>query len=496
MDSFVGGTKVKNACGWVLAPPSQLDELHELILQTVEDVVIVVGFKGEIENLNRKAEQLLGLSAQQVRGKELASLLQSHCHERDLVHKVLAEGEECFFEYSQTDSLVIRGRIIPILDVNGKCRRAVIIGTDLTELIKHQRELADLKNQDQLTKLYSRSYLLKRLHKLNIEQSGGSLGIIFINVPNLHVINDSLGFEFGDRVLLHIAKLLTNNTLPTDLVARWSNSDFIIIMMGGFQDRIKGLVKNLEEVVIKDPLGNFPLNLVLGWEEWTDKEDDLYSVFRKAKGRMQRRRKMEANALENSTVSALMGVLYVRSTREEQHSLRVSELCVQLAKELKLGKTREKDLALAGLFHDLGKVAIDSTILNKAGPLNDREWKEMKTHPLKGSEVLNLVPGMDQIAEAVLSHHERYDGSGYPRGLKGTEIPLMARVIAVADSYDAMISERPYKQSKSEQEALAELQKESGTSYDPLVVEAFGRVAQARTGTPVEKNQILEDEED
>lgn len=175
---------------------------------------------------------------------------------------------------------------------------------------------------------------------------------------------------------------------------------------------------------------------------------------------------------------ALASVLYEVVEGEEDHSNRVSQLCFDLAHELGLDDKTKSELRITGLFHDIGKNAIAAVILNKPGKLTEEEWKEIKRHPEIGYRVLNSLTGMEKIAETVLAHHERWDGSGYPRGLQGIQIPFMARIVAVADAYDAMVNTRPYRVPLSRREALDELERCAGTHFDPAVVDAFFRLVE------------------
>ncbi len=158
---------------------------------------------------------------------------------------------------------------------------------------------------------------------------------------------------------------------------------------------------------------------------------------------------------------------------KSQHSLRVATLCKKMGTALGLPQDQMEDLKAVGLLHDIGKIAIDKEILTKKGRLTDSEWKEIMRHPEVGYRILSMVNGMSRVAEYVLAHHESWDGTGYPRGLKEKEIPLAARILKIADAYDAMTSERSYKRTLSEQDAIEELQKNAGTQFDPELVDIF-----------------------
>jgi two-component system, cell cycle response regulator len=166
-------------------------------------------------------------------------------------------------------------------------------------------------------------------------------------------------------------------------------------------------------------------------------------------------------------------VVAVHEPELHKHAEHVAALTEGVARRLGLSEQQVVDVVRAAELHDIGKVAIPFSILHKAGPLNEQEWALMSRHPSIGARVLSAAPALSRVAEIVSSTHERYDGTGYPLGLAGEEIPLAARIVFVCDSYDAMVSERPYGQSMTEEEALAELRGCAGGQFDPRVVEAF-----------------------
>ena len=144
-----------------------------------------------------------------------------------------------------------------------------------------------------------------------------------------------------------------------------------------------------------------------------------------------------------------------------------------LGVQLGMSDDKIKELEIVGLLHDIGKIAISNSILEKNGSLDNDEWKEIKRHPEIGYRILNTTNEMAQIAKYALNHHERYDGKGYPQGLKGEEVPLVSRIISIADSYDAMVSDRPYRKGLAQEVAIEEIKKNAGTQFDPALAKIF-----------------------
>lgn len=176
---------------------------------------------------------------------------------------------------------------------------------------------------------------------------------------------------------------------------------------------------------------------------------------------------------ENNVLYFIFDKLCKISQREAKHSIRVSKLCEDIAISMNLSSKDVKITKTAALLHDIGKIKIDKDILNKPGKLNENEWIEIKKHPEYGYNILNSYYQTKEISKYVLFHHERFDGLGYPKGLKKYEIPLISRIITIADSYDAMISVRAYKDSMKKHAAIKELIDNKGSQFDPEIVDIF-----------------------
>jgi putative two-component system response regulator len=180
-----------------------------------------------------------------------------------------------------------------------------------------------------------------------------------------------------------------------------------------------------------------------------------------------------------ATICALNQMLDLKDLNTGVHSTRLAEWAVRVGQELGLDESRLADIEVAALLHDAGKVGVPDSILKKPGPLDADEWRVMRMHPEFSWAVLRLVPGLESASLYALHHHEKFDGSGYPSGLTGDEIPIGARIVSVIDAFDAMVASRPYKEGLPLEEALARLVKDSGRHFDPAVVEHFIPIARA-----------------
>ncbi len=186
----------------------------------------------------------------------------------------------------------------------------------------------------------------------------------------------------------------------------------------------------------------------------------------------------ELKDIYNNLILAFSNIIDAKSSWTKGHSERVTNFAMSIAKEMKLSEKDIDTLWTACLLHDIGKIGTYDKILDKQGKLTDNEFALVKMHTILGEEILRPIRGLERILPAIRSHHEKVDGTGYPDGLKGEEMPLLARILCVADSYDSMTSDRPYRPSPGKEYAISELKRCSGTQFDPQVIEAFLRVLQ------------------
>jgi HD-GYP domain-containing protein (c-di-GMP phosphodiesterase class II) len=180
----------------------------------------------------------------------------------------------------------------------------------------------------------------------------------------------------------------------------------------------------------------------------------------------------EKNFLDTIT-NTLLTILYEKSSETEEHSKRMENYCCSIGRELQLSSNDMKKLSLLALLHDIGKVCINPKILMKPGALTLAEWEEMKCHSECGYQIAQAIPELAIVADLILSHHERWDGNGYPLGLKGEEIPLPCRILAVIDAYDAMINDRVYRKAMTQEEAILEIERNAGAQFDPEIIDVF-----------------------
>lgn len=335
-----------------------------------------------------------------------------------------------------------------------------------------ENKIKFLSYHDQLTGLYNRRFYEEELKRLDTERNL-PITIVMGDVNGLKLINDSFGHAMGDELIKKVAEVITRGCRADDIIARLGGDEFVILLPKTNSSEAEQIIKRIKNIALKEKVGSIDISISFGYETKTKKEEDIQDMFKNAEDYMYKKKLFESQSIRGKIIEAIINTLHEKNKREEQHSHRVSELCKSMGEALGLPEYEVNELRSVGLLHDIGKTAIDENVLNKSGKLTENEWKEIKHHPEIGYRILNTVNYMAEMAKYVLYHHERWDGKGYPKGLKGEEIPFISRIITIADAYDAMTSDRSYRNALPHQVAIEELQKNSGIQFDPELVNVF-----------------------
>lgn len=381
-------------------------------------------------------------------------------------HYHLETGEEMYFEHTvEVEERFEDGR----LKLVGGFMR------DVTENFRNQRKIQYLANNDLLTGLRNRNYFDSFI---NSDRLPSSYSVLLFDVDGLKLINDAFGHLEGDRHIKQVANWLSEIFTDSFLSARIGGDEFVILSHDIDPDSITFKANQLEAKIEEfNKNSHTEINVSKGGKVIIAEEESFERAFINAENLMYRRKLMNRSSRKSKTLESIIETLNAKTEETKDHSDRIGELAVKVMAHLGFERASEKeDMRLLARVHDVGKITIPDYILNKPGKLTDEEYEIVKKHSEAGYKIIKNITDSDFVAEGVLSHHERWDGLGYPQGIKGTEIPIYARILSVCDSYDAMIEDRVYRDSLSEQEALEEIKKNKGTQFDPDIVDAFLKV--------------------
>ncbi|MBO8137562.1 MAG: diguanylate cyclase [Desulfotomaculum sp.] len=416
-------------------------------------------------------------------------------HEKDLLNCGACGFDTCW----DKAIAVLQGKADPLMCLPYLLQQYKELNNQLTAMFMLSRSLEYKAATDRLTGLYNHRRFQEQLQKqIKISRSRNqSFALFIIDIDNFKQINDLYGHEAGDLVLVEIASLI-RELFKNGFAARYAGEEFAVIQPGiqpkkalemgrrlcqiVKQHRYKITGNNLNpELTVSAGIACFPVNAT--------NKDDLLKLAGYALQKAQTRKNqavLYSSVLDDlspgglgheedeiSTIKTLNIVINAKDSYTYKHSERVVHYAETLARQLTLPEKEIKYLKYGAFLHDIGKISIDMSILQKPGSLNDEEFQIIKKHPLTGAEIIKEIPSLHKAVPVVLYHHERYDGKGYPYGIKGNNIPLFGRIAAVADSFDAMTTNRPYKKALNYHQAVNELLKNSGSQFDPEMVKCF-----------------------
>lgn len=383
---------------------------------------------------------------------------------------------ECICRHKDGSSRVIRLTAVNLID-NPDINGILINFNDITESKRREEEILYLSYHDTLTGLYNRAFFDEEKKRLDTHRQL-PLSIIMGDVNGLKLTNDAFGHNEGDKLLIAIGKILTASCRKEDIAARVGGDEFCILLPQTpyltAQTICERIAKACGSYDIKVPNGlAVKPSISLGYATKTIDDECLDNMQKDAEDFMYKRKLLEHKSTHGSIISSIKATMSETSHDTEEHSERMIKLSRALGREMKLTEQQLVDLDLLSTLHDIGKICIQERILSKPGKLSGEEWAEIRKHPEMGYRIAQSSAELTRVAQCILCHHERWDGAGYPGGLAGQDIPLLSRVIAVVDAYDAMTQDRPYRKALSREIAVSEIVQNAGTQFDPEIARVF-----------------------
>lgn len=462
---------------------AQESKLLETTLVSVGDGVISCDKDGHVLFINRVAEDLTGWTKIDALGKPIETVFNIiNDLNREKAGNIVAEviktkeirelDNHTLLIARDGSERAIEDSAAPIIEENGDVLGVVLVFRDYTEKKQKLDQIEYLSYHDQLTGLYNRRFYEEELRRIDTPENL-PLSLIMGDVNGLKLVNDSFGHVMGDQLLKKAAATITRACRAEDVVARLGGDEFVVLLPKTNQIEAEEVIARIEELAKSEIVGTVELSISFGFETKVDKEQDIQLIFKRAEDYMYRRKLTESLGMRNKTVGMVIETLFDKYQKEMFHSERVSRLSAEVGNKIGLNTKDSHDLQTAGLMHDIGKIGIAEGILDKSEKLSEQDWLEIRRHPEIGYRILSSANEFAEIADHILEHHERWDGSGYPNGLKGEEISLEARIIAIADAYDAMTRMRLHMDDLTVEEAIEEINRCSGTQFDPEITSVF-----------------------
>lgn len=443
------------------------------VLNALPDTVFILSSNGVFKECRHHPKNKLYLEPEDFLGKSMLDVLPVKVARMGLDHidKAIKTENIQTFEYElmmDEHARYYEMRMVKLSDED-----VLGILRDVTDEKAHKNEIEYLSNHDQLTGLYNRRFMEQMLSELD-QPKYYPLGIIMLDVNGLKLINDSFGHKVGDELLVKVSQILLRVKKNDEFVVRIGGDEFVVIIPCLSEVKIDNWMKELMEQIDKEHIHSLKISVSYGWDAKYNARERITEVFSNAETRMYKQKLRDSPSVRGQTIETIIKVLIKDNEREKHHSDNVSKWSKRLAECLKLENNEIIAIEQLGRLHDIGKIALNKDVLCKADDLSAEELSDLQKHAEIGYRILSASNHTAEIADFVLYHHENWDGSGYPMGLKGEAIPLQSRIIRLVDAYDQMISPFTYLKNKlTFEEAINEMRRCSGTAFDPELVELF-----------------------
>lgn len=444
----------------------RINSRNAALISTIPDLLFVSDLKGNIAPFSLSDQQQNGALTEFLTNAKILSLL------KQAVEVVVKNHSFHTTEFQWTKDNTVQHYEVRLQ--MSSLEEILIIIRNMTDRITLEHRLTELADHDSLTNLYNRRCFEEKMNACNGTDQE-KICLVSIDVNGLKFINDTLGHLSGDRVIIAAAKIIQNVFEKFGYVARIGGDEFGVILIGWDENQVESMLAQMMADVHAHmfPEKNEILSLAYGYSYHASGIVNMELMFQEADNNMYQNKLLNKESVHSTFVSSFMKALEMKDYVVEGHVVRIERIVRVLGEALSLHRDQMDKLILLAKFHDIGKIGIPDSILKKPAPLTEDEWKVMRTHSSIGERIASEAADIKDIAHLILKHHERWDGFGYPLELKHEEIPIECRILSIADAYDAMTNDRPYRLAMSHDRAIAEIIRCSGKQFDPTLVTLF-----------------------
>jgi diguanylate cyclase (GGDEF)-like protein/PAS domain S-box-containing protein len=454
---------------------------YRTYVENAPNVVMLLNTEGFISFVNQKAEIIMECPREQLLNRHFTEFLApDDCDMVIANFQARLHGTERESPY-EIEVISSTSRKIPVeiwpnllYDAQGNVSGLLCMISDITNVKKTKEKLIYLSEHDILTGIYNRASFQNIVNDLQSNKVS-PVGIIICDINGLKLINDTLGHQAGDKMIQTVGNILLKICNTRFYPARIGGDEFAVILPGASQEEMNTFLQTLhhEINIFNQSNDGLFLSLAIGSSMRHNPRHNLDIVIRTADNSMYRSKLFEQKSARNTILRTLTSALTMRDHMTEEHATRLKHLACGFGQRMNLSCEDLDYLTLLAVTHDIGKIGIPDEILFKDGPLDPDEWEIMRSHSEIGYRIAVESRELSGIAEYILYHHEHWNGEGYPMKLKGDQIPLICRILAIIDAHDAMTNDRPYRRAMSPKEAIEQLLADKGIKYDPDILEEY-----------------------